>query len=225
MSINFHPIDIRKLKKYDTHGSIQPCPDQYVGTLSMNKTIKIILEPRDNIDYDHAGFKYSSGHEYLEKNILIILESPHRYEYDAKFNSIALVMGKTACLLFERLGKHLMHSKMKINEGEYNLILCNAVQYQTSCGLNPINRELRNSNWLEIYKEYNGEDDFKERVFAIKPRYTINLCTGGKSISGLRQKVSESLDLWGLKKHKHYTEGNHPASWDMTTDQNFSMID
>ena len=99
---------------------------------------------------------------------------------------------------------------MKLKDGVYNVICGNAVQYQTSCGLNPIDRDLRDHNWKEIYLERGGEQDLKQRIFTIKPRYTINLCTGGRNPNGLRSLVSQSLDRFKLIIGKHYTEGNHP---------------
>jgi len=216
---------MKKLKNYHPNGSLKPSADQHVGNLIINQTIKLNIEPRDNLVYKEMEYTFLSGKQYQSNNILVILESPHRFEYDACKNPIALVMGKTGCLFFEEFPKHLKNSVMKIRPGSYNLIISNAVQYQTSCGLNPIDRKIRNENWIEIYKELGGEEDFKKRVFLIKPKYTINLCTGGKNVSGLRHLVSESLDKWGLKKSKHYTEGNHPASWNMINQKNYRMIE
>jgi hypothetical protein len=102
---------------------------------------------------------------------------------------------------------------MKLRDGVYNVICGNAVQYQTSCGLNPINRELRDLNWKEIYLEHGDKQDLKQRLFAIKPKYTINVCTVGRDPDGLRSLVSQSLDEYKLIKGKHYNEGNHPSSW------------
>jgi hypothetical protein len=124
-------------------------------------------------------------------------------------------MGKTGDNLFRLFIYALNKSCLKMNEGIYNVILTNAIQYQTSCGLNPIDRKLRDKNWIDIYDNNGGEEDFKKRVFVIKPKVTFNLCTGGRSPLGLRTKVSNSLIQFGLKKNRHFVEGNHPASWDV----------
>ena len=111
-----------------------------------------------------------------------------------------------------------------MRDGAYNVILTNAIQYQTSCGLNPIDRKLRDKNWLDIYDNYGGEEDFRKRIYTIKPRYTFNLCTGGRNPEGLRAKVTISLIKFKLKKGKHFTEGNHPASWDLRGDTRNAII-
>lgn len=208
-------FDIRLLENYVSNGARLPSPDQYVGQISVkDHHVTLVQEPRDSIDYREEGYAFSSGKTYADKNICVILESPHRLEYDAANQPIALVMGKTGCLFFDRFPKLLSESKMPMKDGTYNVMLMNAVQYQTSCGLNPIDRSIRDRNWLDIYEKHGGEMDLKKRIFSLKPRHTINLCTGGRNPNGLRHKVSESLDRFGLKKGSHYTEGNHPASWE-----------
>jgi hypothetical protein len=213
----FYPMrdfDMKKLRNYRTTGAVLPIKDEYVGELSVKgQKMEFHIEPRDQVEYDEHGYTFRSKQNHLDKNIYIILESPHRLEYDASGNPIAMMMGKTGQLFFEYFAKYLSYSQMKLSDGVYNVICGNAVQYQTSCGLNPINRELRDLNWREIYLEHGGKQDFKQRLFAIKPKYTINLCTGGRNPDGLRSLVSQSLDEYKLIKGKHYTEGNHPSSW------------
>lgn len=225
MAVNYmHNFDITKLKNYRTTGALVPIPDEYVGELSVLRSkMELQIEPRDQIDYDNHQYTFRSKKTYQEKNIFVILESPHRFEYDASGQPIALMMGKTGQLFFENFSTYLKQSDMRINEGVYNVICGNAVQYQTSCGLNPIDRDLRNSNWKEIYVEYGGKQDLKDRIYSIKPKYTINLCTGGKNPEGLRSLINQSLDEFGLIKGKHYTEGNHPSSW-YTQRNGFKMI-
>lgn len=217
MSVNFmKDFDFSKLSHFAIGGAVKPSPDQYVGELLVNKTIYTFnFQKRDTIDYSLTDYHFLSNHTYHEKNILVVLESPHRFEYDEHNNPIGLAMGKTGDNLFELFTFALNKSILQINEGKYNVILTNAIQYQTSCGLNPIDRKLRDSNWIDIYENYGGEEDFRKRLFIIKPRVTINLCTGGKNPEGLRFKVSNSLIKFGLKKNRHFVEGNHPASWNL----------
>lgn len=118
MSISYIEIDVRKLNDYHYNGAIKPSPDQYVGNLIVeNQRIKFNQGPRDNLDYKDMDFSYLSGKRYKNNNILVILESPHRFEYDASNNPIALVMGKTGCLFFDQFTKHLANSVMKIRPG------------------------------------------------------------------------------------------------------------
>lgn len=220
MSANFMvDFDYSKMDGYVFGGATLPAPDQYVGMLDVTDgKLTFEFRERDTIDYNENGYTYKSGFNYLEYNILVVLESPHRYEYDKNGNPRGLAMGKTGQNLFELFTHALSQSKMKLRDGSYNVVLSNAVQYQTSCGLNPLDRDLRDRNWKNIYQNNGGEQDFKERVFRIKPRYTINLCTGGRNPEGLRSLVTKSLINFGLKKDKHFAEGNHPASWNFNGD-------
>ncbi len=220
MSVNFMgDFDFSKISNYAVGGAVKPSPDQYVGELLVNAgKYTFNFCERDTIDYSKTDYKFLSNNTYHEKNILVVLESPHRFEYDENNNPIGLAMGKTGDNLFELFTFALNKSILKINDGEYNVILTNAIQYQTSCGLNPIDRRLRDKNWLDIYDNYGGEEDFKKRIYLIKPRVTLNLCTGGRDSEGLRTKVSNSLIKFGLKKNRHFAEGNHPASWNFHGD-------
>lgn len=226
MAVNYiEDFDFSKLENYTEGGALKPSPDQYVGKLIINNN-KAILEPyeRDSIIYNNMEYSYESKETYLDQNVLIILESPHRFEYDDNNNPVGLAMGKTGENLFSLFTSALKESKMFMKDGAYNVILTNAIQYQTSCGLNPIDRKLRDKNWLDIYDNYGGEEDFRKRIYTIKPRYTFNLCTGGRNPEGLRAKVTASLIKFKLKKGKHFTEGNHPASWDLRGDTRNAII-
>ncbi len=226
MSVNFmKDFDFSKLDNYSFGGAVKPSPDQYVGEFLVHLgEYTFNFYERDTVDYSETDYKFLSNNTYHKKNILVVLESPHRFEYDEDNNPVGLAMGKTGNNLFKLLTFALNKSCLKISDGEYNVILTNAVQYQTSCGLNPIDRKLRDKNFIDIYDNHGGEEDFRKRIFLIKPRITINLCTGGRNLEGLRTKVSNSLIEFGLKKNKHFLEGNHPASWEFHGDTKNARI-
>ena len=226
MSVNYmEKFDFSKLENYNENGSIKPSPDQYVGELkAVDDKLFFTFKGRDSIDYTDENYSFISGNTYHEKNILVILESPHRFEYNEQKQPVGLVMGKTGQNFFELFTTALAKSKLKLRDGYYNVILANAVQYQTSCGLNPIDRKLRDKNWIDIYENHGGELDFKKRIYSIKPRYTFNLCTGGRNPLGLRAKVNNSLIKFKLIKGKHFTDGNHPASWNIHGDTRNAII-
>ena len=219
-------FDISILDNYKPGGAILASPDQYVGELIVDhKQLKFLANPRDNIDYLSGDFRFASQKEYHKKHISVILESPHRFEYNASNHPLGLAMGKTGYLFCDMFASALSKSDMHIKDGHYNIILMNAVQYQTSCGLNPIDRDIRNQNWLDIFGKHKGNLDLKKRIYAIKPRYTINCCTGGRNPNGLRARVSQALETYKLIKGKHFTEGNHPASWWFNGDTRHAKID
>ena len=226
MAANFMTdFDFSKLNNYVAGGALLPSPDQYVGELIVEENqLLFTFHQRDTIDYIDDDYVFLSGNEYHEKNILVVLESPHRFEYDSNNKPVGLAMGKTGENFFNLFTLALQKSFLSMKNGSYNVILTNAVQYQTSCGLNPIDRKLRDKNWLDIYDNFGGEKDFKKRIYTIKPRYTFNLCTGGRNPEGLRQKVNKSLIDFKLIKGKHFTEGNHPASWNLHGDTKNAKI-
>lgn len=226
LSVNYiRDFDFSLLSNYRAGGAIMPSPDQYVGELNVTKdNIVFTFYERDSVDYHEDDYTFISGNTYHEYNMVIILESPHRSEYDEAMNPIGLAMGQTGDNLFEMFAQVLKNSRLRLVERKYNVILANAVQYQTSCGLSPIDRNLRDQNWKDIYFSHGGEQDLKKRIFSLKPRYTINLCTGGKSKEGLRQIVNQSLTSFGLKQGKHFTDGNHPSAWNYNGNTSAALI-
>ena len=226
MSVNYmEDFDFSKLENFVKNGAFLPSPDQYVGELKVFRNqLDFTFKGRDSIDYTDGSYSFISKQKYHEKNILVILESPHRFEYDENKLPLGLAMGKTGQNFFELFTEALGKSVLKLRDGEYNVILSNAIQYQTSCGLNPIDRKLRDKNWIDIYENHGGEIDFKKRLYSLKPRYTINLCTGGRNPQGLRSRINKSLEQFKLIKNKHFIEGNHPASWNIHGDTRNAII-
>ncbi len=215
MSVNFmSEFDFSRLEHYQKGGAVLPNPDQFVGNLEISGTnMAFIKQKRDTIDYNKEGYVYESGRKRHGKNLLVILESPHRYEYDSQGRPLGLAMGNTGDNFFDLFPYALKNSPFTVKDGDYNVIFANGVQYQASCGLSPLNREIRDKNWLDVYDNHGGEADFKKRIRNLNPEYIINLCTGGKKPSGLRQRINQTLDAMGYEFKEDYTEGNHPAAW------------
>jgi len=215
MAVNFmESFDFSQLPGFRKTASILPSPDQYLGELNVSESsITFSRRKQEDIDYQLGRISYQGQPKDELHYLLVVLESPHRFEYDIQKQPVGLIRGKSGDNFFLLFASTLQKSSLSIRPGTYHVICANAVQYQSSCGLDPLDRRLRDQNWIDIFDRYGGATDFRQRVFAIKPRYTINLCTGGSNPQGLRLKVSQSLDAMGLIKGKHYTEGNHPASW------------
>lgn len=226
MGVNFlSGFDFSTIPGYRQGGAVLPAPDQYVGELQIREE-SIVFEQhlRENVDYYPDKIQYHTLGSDPLNHIVVILESPHRFEYDSHKQPIGLIKGVSGDNFFALFAQTLQRSSLAIKPRKYHVILMNAVQYQTSCGTQPLDKQLRDMNWLDVYENHGGEDDFQKRLFSIKPRYTINLCTGGNNPIGLRSRVNESLDRFGLIKGKHYTEGNHPASWNVSGDTRHAII-
>ncbi len=220
MSVNFMgDFAFNKLANYVRGGAILPSPDQHVGILRImddKREFKVMM--RDSIDYVVGGYSLLSKKTSLGKSILVVLESPHRYEYDFQGRPIGLAMGATGNNFFRHFIHALSFSRMRIENGDYDVMLSNAVQYQTSCGLNPLDRVIRDNNWIDIFENHGGKLDFKERIMCLNPKYIINLSTGGRNPQGLRQRVSDALTGFGFVRGVNFAEGNHPAAWDRQGD-------
>lgn len=119
-------------------------------------------------------------------NIVIVLESPHRNEYDKNGNAIKSASGHTGEKLGEFLSKKINilrkdQKELGLDCDSYNVYAVNAIQYQCSCGLKPIQPELKNTIFRALWPCL--KEDFLNRIKQLNPVLIINMCTGGvKSI-------------------------------------------
>ena len=218
-------FDFSRLEHYQRGGAVLPNGDQYMGKLDVHDDlVEIFPDKRDTISYHAGGYNFKSGMNRPGENVVVILESPHRFEYDRSNNPAGLAMGKTGDNFFSYFPEALGKGRFHMASGKYNLIFTNAVQYQTSCGLNPIDRDLRDANWIDVYENHGGKDDFKWRLYALNPKYLFNLCTGGKNPQGLRQKVTDTLEEMEFVKSRDFAEGRHPSSWEYGGNSNNAII-
>lgn len=191
------------------------------------------------IEYKNNAFSYFKNNTFFPKspelflrekngfkNIVIVLESPHRNEYDEKGEPLRPAMGTAGVNLKSKLiGIMNRNGELKkvLNKETYNLWLVNAVQYQCSFGLKPIQKEMRNFVFRVLWKEL--KEDFLIRLKNLEPIVVINLCTGGKKViedilGNKNSSLSETpLNLLVHKAIKEifdnkllYLYGSHPSS-------------
>lgn len=210
---NFLKIDqcAKKILK-DRGINIEPCPDQVRGRLVNgvyeDKDIKRVT---NFVDYELSkkGLPFARlGNEKLESVIAIILESPHKDEFeDGK--AIGPAQGTTGYQFADKFQKLLEKSDIyqNIEEGVYPIVILNAIQFQCSCGndLNKVNKKARDENWIECFRS-ECLNDLKLRLQALQPCAIINLCT-----KGLREQ--SKLDEYINFPNVVYTTGYHPRSW------------
>lgn len=141
--------------------------------------------------------------------IVIILESPHKDEYSKGIAAPA--MGKTGQNIEKYLLKILNKKikKPKENGKKYDVILMNAIQYQTSFGIDT--EYFRDRVWLTLWNKEGGREEFIEKLKGYKPDIIFNFCTNGshqkdliyilcnRSNSKMTLKYIQSLNL-GIKK-------------------------
>lgn len=200
-----------------------PCPDQYFADLINGQ---LVIRTRENIDYyEKKGTKGTNlvreakgakGTE-LDNIIVIVLESPHKDEFDKNGLPLGPAMGKTGDFFIRRKKGFVDFisdsGNCSILKEKYQLVYVNSVQYQTSLGmslnLNP-NKNNRDNIWLSIFNKDGGDTDLKKRIEALKPQLVINLCT--KGLKNLQLYVDNTISVSSYK----YTFGTHPSTWNFS---------
>ena len=135
-------------------------------------------------------------------NIVIVLESPHRNEYDKNGNAIKSASGHTG----EKLGEFLSEKINKLRKDQkelgldcdsYNVYAVNAIQYQCSCGLKPIQPELKNTIFRALWPCL--KEDFLNRIKQLNPVLIINMCTGG--IKAIGDYIANTANMAKASKY------------------------
>lgn len=182
------------------------CPDQLVGKLYPNGYISV---NRQDIDYVNGTITNT-----LQNPLVIILESPHKDEFNALGNAIGPAMGATGNRFNTWFFSIVQNSNIypNINHLTMDVIFVNAVQYQCSLG-KPIqaNKPLRDNNWFTCFN--NGCNiDLIRRLNAIAPIAIINLCTIGNEYHSMQSTLDNYIIGNGLQTIQ-YTKGYHPSTW------------
>lgn len=165
------------------------------------------------------------------KNVVIILESPHRDEYDFKDNQdkstltpIAPANGKTGGNIRDHIFK-IISKRLKLNEGIYNIYLLNRVPYQCSLGSlykTGLNNEIRNKIFKELWSK--NQNEFFKELQSFSPDIIIESCTQAVDGIDVTDKFSnqylEYIDnIYNVMEWDTYTEQeilycSHPSvSW------------
>ena len=171
------------------------------------------------------------------KKIAIIVESPHKNEFDLAFNPIRPLNGSSGrrfdskiCDVLDILKNNTM---LKFTTGFYEIKIFNPVRYQASCyhffhnlipNQNPVaqnnytlDRKFTNFVWKILYNDQNGpreENNFTNDIMFYSPDYIINCCTGeyknGHTLSSSKSKS----DLKKIVRNSLYNcSSNHNLSW------------
>lgn len=200
--------------------STKKCPDQLVGHLSYDMSNQKFSW--DEIISTKNPEKAKNNPKISERKnisdilnpdadtgvIILVLESPHKDEYDDQKNPIGPANGKTGNHINKYLVSILNNAVgyLKPIYPKYDLILLNAIQYQCSLGVDPL--IYRDAMFLCLWEQEKYKDDFNKRLKEIILKYNeryllINGCTKGSH-----------LDL--LTKHRggicseYFTEIGYP---------------
>ena len=201
------------------------------STIVNNNTINVNFYQQDKVNDEKRGLLYYDNFYKtwvfcgLQQksvkncdNLVLLLESPHKAEYDLYGNPLRPANGTTGTKINDLFAKQANNNKSwRLNkEKTYCIQLVNAIQYQTSA-FNQLNnqknynkqwRSIRNYIFKTLWKNeqlFNLQADLTKRINTIKSKITINCVTGGKSVSGLQSMVNKLI-----KSRICYS---HPSSW------------
>lgn len=167
---------------------------------------------------------------YKNKTIAVILESPHIDEYEQgkdKLVPIGAAQGQTGKKIeksIEKLILSLDTYQVIEHQHKYQVILINAVNYQTSLHFiheKPMNnyyRELRDKMWLKMWSEIpQTKNDFTKQLdYLKKDSILINACP--KSL-----KPFINHELIQFTNQFSLFESNHPSSTEIWTKSLFKL--
>ncbi|MCY1045377.1 hypothetical protein OV208_28940 [Corallococcus sp. bb12-1] len=161
-------------------------------------------------------------HTSPHKRIVLLLESPHRYEYTQTFTPIAPAQGTTgegieACIL-PLLNKY---ERLELPPDRYELLICNPVQFQASLyelhgqslNENSPAQRLRDITWRTLYYDMNERDGFLQRLGRYNAAAVIVACT-----AALKQEVLGDVRCWAKDRPVPVVEASsHPCTWRRST--------
>lgn len=169
------------------------------------KKIEKYISSKVDIDDDYKSYK----------RIVVIIESPHKDEYDDNFNPKGPAQGKTGDMIEKNIDQILELFKGEdenVENSKYILIISNPVQFQASLGSfydNGLHKSIRNNIWSELYKIY--KDDFVKRLEEYEPNYILNATTFGRKYRINKAiRIVKSSENSKIQKVK---ESYHPAAW------------
>lgn len=156
---------------------LQTVSDNKVGILTIknNKIIHIDLwvNKKERESKGIATLEISSS---TKQSVVLILESPHTDEYKSGTLPPSPALGKTGDNIQSFFKQKLQATSINLADGAYDIILCNAIQYQTSLGCKTT--IFRDRIWIYLWA--NGErDEFVRRLKHYNPSMIINSCTKG----------------------------------------------
>ena len=143
----------------------------------------------------------NSGENKERPTIVIVLESPHRREYNDAGAALRSANGNTGkklkANLEQKIDKVIKNGLLKLSAGTYNLYAVNAIQYQCSFGVKPIQPELRNTVFRTLWPSL--KVNFFNRLKQLKPIVIINMCTGG--IKAIGDYIANTANMAKASKY------------------------
>ena len=201
--------------------SAKICEDVYIADITVKSSFRSSAAGKKQISRNDAYIDYSKDPSSKENYIVLILESPHKDEYDPSLAKPLPAQGRTGdniCIYFvDMLNNANGHNKRNLNvvNGIYKLALVESVNYQCSEGNDIGNGTIRDDNWIKYYSRDASINLVKKLDYFISnsnnPIIVINACTN--STKKHLQKYVERTILGLANSHIDYFCTQHPCSW------------
>ena len=197
---------------YEKKKILGPVPDSVIGKMAYcgfcHKWVLGAVHKGNVRGIDIEQYKSSDN----EKVLILVLESPHKDEFDDNLKPILPAQGITGRNIENLIGTRNFVGYLD-KGSEYVVLLVNAVRYQTSCAYvfgNMITK-VRNKVFKHLFKEKGLKEDFLNRIQNYSKNngnIIINCCT-----EKLRPLVEECL--CGLSQNEEIKNGQdyHPCFW------------
>jgi hypothetical protein len=189
------PIDKRQ-KCLDAPFEKRSCPDQFVGVISE-------IERQEEFTDRYPASKRPPNLPC----VLLVLESPHKAEFDADPEPAKGGTGRN-------IVRYFRHIPGLDDKGDFGLLLVNAVQFQ--CSLGKSTSLCRDAVFSDVW-ESGGEAFFASRIRELyrDGDVVVNCCTRGKTSNPtkqLRTLVQRAL-VAQLQDRTTVLRLNHPSFW------------
>lgn len=185
-------------------------------TVSFNQSEKVNDETRGILTYDANNWFFISVPQYVNlqskkplKRIGLLLESPHKDEYQ---NGIPIrpangVTGQKIEALIAKRMPQLCSKLSCTDQYDYEIILINAIQYQTSC------YKILKENWSKtnrdhvfklLFNNLNLKNDLTTRIKNYNLDYVLNCVTSKlkDEVRNCYQNISNTA-----------ADDDHPSAW------------
>lgn len=197
----------RYLLKWDTDASwwkLHTSEDDPVPQLPAKKGSRRFFDRLDT-DIDPSAAQHK---------IAVLLESPHKDEYDKNLHPRGPARGATGKNFHAYFVSHvlpmLVAAGLKLDQDVYRIYLVNPVPYQASLRylLKKPLKELKDAVWKALWRA-GCREDFLGRLKCYRPQIVLNGCT-----AGVKQLVTCAVNShgpeFGLEQHFNIA---HPSSW------------
>ena len=199
----------------------KPVRDEYVATIEVrNGNCSFV----DNFVYCQEKPRSAKETERIKElgleTICLVLESPHEKEYNSNGKPLGPALSTTGKNISEHLEEILSdaikNNVISIPDGDYSLLLIEAVSYQCSNAQSlkiKANKDDRDKVFTAVWGN-GGKENFLERIRNASPILIINSCTGGiknvEDVDFLNGKIKEALVLAGYDEKT--VSSPHPSS-------------